>query len=137
MDIRKLKSQLIQHEGKRNKLYECSAGKMTIGIGHNIEDLGVSEAVINLMFEEDITGSIDDLAFIFDDFQSLPETVQHVLIDMRFQLGPGRFRGFKKMIAAAKDGDWPEMIRQMKDSAWYQQVPNRANNLIRMIEEVM
>ncbi|WP_246294212.1 hypothetical protein [Desulfobacter latus] len=35
-----------------------------------------------------------------------PEAVQLLLVDMRFNLGPGRFRQFKKMIAAVQDQDF-------------------------------
>lgn len=136
MNIVKLKKQMMYHEGKRNKLYKCSAGKLTIGIGHNIEDNGVSDAVIDLMFQEDIYDVLEDLTGMFSEFNELPENIQLVLADMRFQLGGPRFRGFRNMISAAKTRDWSAMVREMKDSVWYRQVPNRANNLIAMVEEV-
>ena len=57
-----------------------------------------------------------------------------VLMDMRFNLGYEGFRGFKKMIHAVHVDDPAEMIRQMKDSLWYHQLPGRAEDLIRMVE---
>ncbi len=139
MDLEKLKEQMTLHEGREKDLYQCSAGKWSIGIGHNLEDNGVSDAVIDLMFKEDIQESIVDLVETLfpGQFEQLPENVQHVLIDMRFQLGFNRFRKFKNMIAAVQIEDWQKMAREMKDSAWYGQVPTRADNLINMIVEVM
>lgn len=139
MDLDKLKEQMTVHEGRENDLYKCSAEKWSIGIGHNLEDNGVSDAVIDLMFKEDIQESIADLVetLFLGQFEKLPENVQHVLIDMRFQLGFNRFRKFKNMISAVQIEDWQKMTQEMKNSAWYRQVPNRANNLIKMIMEVV
>nr|WP_319491073.1 glycoside hydrolase family protein [uncultured Desulfobacter sp.] len=134
MEYAKLKSMLIEHEGIRLKPYRCTAGKLTIGVGHNLDDVGISKQEAMILLDNDIESVIDDLRSIFDIFDSLPSNVQLVLSDMRFQLGPKGFRGFRMMIKAVKAADWPEMIRQMKDSSWYVQTPNRANRLIRLVE---
>lgn len=34
---------LIRHEGLKLKPYQCTAGKLTIGVGRNIEDMGITE----------------------------------------------------------------------------------------------
>jgi len=100
----KLAEQLRKHEGLRLKPYHCPAGKLTIGIGRNLEDKGISEK----------------------------EAVQLVLVDMRFNLGPGRFRHFKKMIAAVNDQDFGRAAAEMKDSRWYTQVGQRARTLVKI-----
>lgn len=136
MNIDTLKKQLEAHEGKRLRLYKCTAGKQTIGIGHNIEDKGISPRVCDILFEEDIEEVLVDLKSIFPDFDTLPENIQLVLADMRFQLGGAGIRKFKKMIAAVLRGDWYEMIIQMKDSSWYNQTMHRADDLIQLIRKV-
>ena len=135
MNYTKLREVITDHEGLKFKPYKCTAGKLTIGIGHNLDDRGVSPAVVNLMYEEDVTEVVADLKIIFTDFDDLPDDIQIVLADMRFQLGANRFRKFKKMIAAVKQSNWPEMIIQMKDSDWYKQTTNRANDLISMVRK--
>lgn len=126
---------LLSHEGMRLKPYKCTAGKLTIGIGRNLDDRGITEVEAKFLLENDLAECEEDLKVIFlDQFYYLPEQTQMVLMDMRFQLGPGRFRKFKKMIQAVKQSDPQEMIKQMKDSRWYRQVPNRAEDLIRMIQ---
>ncbi len=137
MDHKKLKKMLIEHEGIKYAPYKCTAGKTTIGIGHNLDDKGVSKAVVNLMYEEDVEEVLLDLNAIFNDFYALPEQTQLVLADMRFQLGGGGFRSFKLMIRAVKNRDWPGMIVQMKNSTWYSQTPRRVNDLIGMIMELV
>ena len=62
---------------------------------------------------------IQDLKIIFQAFDLLPEAVQLVLVDMRFNLGPGRFRHFRKMIAAVEDQNFSRAAAEMKDSRWY------------------
>lgn len=127
---------LIEHEGIKYAPYKCTAGKTTIGIGHNLDDKGVSKAVVNMMYEEDVEEAIFDLLTLFDNFYELPENIQLVLADMRFQLGPGGFRSFERMIVSVKDRNWPEMIKQMQTSSWYKQTSNRATDLISMVLEV-
>ena len=134
MDFVAVRQMLIKDEGLRLKPYRCTAGKLTIGVGRNIEDKGISEKEAVFLLGNDISECVDDLNSLFNDFLQLPEDIQHVLINMRFQLGPKGFRGFRMMINAVKAADWPEMIRQMKDSSWYVQTPNRANRLISLVE---
>lgn len=135
MNIQQIRTQLINHEGLRLKPYRCSAGKLTIGIGRNIDDVGISEAEAMLMLGNDIDACVDDLRGMFQGFDLFPENIQHVLIDMRFQLGPKRLRRFRMMIRAVENQDWAAMIREMKDSTWYGQTRNRANYLIGMIND--
>ena len=136
MDHKKLKKMLIEHEGIKYAPYLCTSGKTTIGIGHNLDDKGVSKAVVNMMYDEDVAEVESDLKAIFDDFYTLPEQIQLVLADMRFQLGYKGFRSFKMMILAVKGRNWPAMFLQMKNSDWHRQTPKRANDLMKMVLEV-
>ncbi len=124
---------LIEHEGIKYAPYLCTAGKTTIGIGHNLDDKGISKAVVELLYNEDVAEVESDLKAIFDDFYTLPEQIQLVLADMRFQLGYKGFRSFKLMINTVKDRNWPGMFLQMKNSDWYHQTPKRANDLLNMV----
>lgn len=137
MEYNTIKEQLIKHEGLRLKPYKCTAGKLTIGVGRNIEDVGISEREAMILLANDVEVCVEDLRGMFDNFDVLHENIQYVLIDMRFQLGMKGFRGFKRMIRAVQHRDWPEMIEQMKESAWYGQTTSRADYLIRMVKDVL
>jgi lysozyme len=126
--------QLTTHEGLRLKPYRCPAGKLTIGIGRNLEDKGITEQEARMLLENDIQECLEDITPLFDDFDALPEPVRQVLVDMRFNLGPGGFRQFKKMIAAVNERNFTEAAAQMKDSRWYRQVGNRAETLTAMMK---
>jgi lysozyme len=52
---------------------------------------------------------------------------------MRFNLGPGRFRQFKKMIAAVNARNFTQATAQMNASRWYRQVGKRAETLTAMM----
>lgn len=137
MNTQKLKEQIIDHEGIRLKLYRCSAGKLTIGIGRNIEKKGINTDEAFHMLTNDIQECLVDIITIFSDFSEFPEKIQLVLMDMRFNLGASGFRGFRKMIAAAKSQDWEGMKREMIHSNWYGQVGRRSRNLVKMVDEVI
>ena len=53
MNYTKIKDQLIKHEGLRLKPYKCTAGKMTIGVGRNLDDVGISEQeALDMLFND-------------------------------------------------------------------------------------
>ena len=135
MNIKKIADQLILHEGMRLKPYHCPAGKLTIGIGRNLEDKGITEKEALMLLENDIQECLEDLKTIFNKFDMLPESAQSVLVDMRFNLGHEGFRKFKNMIKAGKQQNFHSAAREMKDSLWYQQVGKRAERLTKMMED--
>ena len=117
--------------GRRNryrlKPYKCSAGKLTIGYGHNLDDLGITEEIADFMLEFDIESAKNDLHKVFGPRVNMfSYNRQNALIDMMFNLGINRFKGFRKMIAAIKVDDWKEASRQALDSKWSKQVKSRA-----------
>ena len=131
----KLAEQLTKHEGLRLKPYHCPAGKLTIGIGRNLEDKGITEKEALMLLENDIQECIQDLKIVFQAFDLLPEPARRVLVDMRFNLGPNRFRHFKKMIQAVNEQNFTQAAAEMKDSRWYTQVGQRARTLVKMMTE--
>ncbi|MBC2704245.1 glycoside hydrolase family protein [Desulfobacula sp.] len=135
MNIKKITDQLIAHEGLKLKPYNCPAGKLTIGVGRNLEDKGITEKEAKMLLENDIQECIADLQTIFQAFDLLPEPAQMVLVDMRFNLGYQGFRKFKNMIKAVRDQDFHTAAREMKDSRWYHQVGRRAEHLIEMMQD--
>jgi len=87
MNMEAAKTLIIEHEAYRKYPYRCSAGKLTIGMGRNIEDRGISPNEALMLLENDIKECAEDLREIFPTFDELPEKRQHALIDMRFNLG--------------------------------------------------
>ena len=136
--IEKAEEQLKRHEGYRDKPYRCTAGKLTIGFGNNIEDGGISLDEAELMLKNDVITVLKDLETIFTQkgFKSFPFEVQQVLINMRYQLGAGGFRTFKNTIQLCKQRRWKDMAKNMRLSKWYDQTTNRAEELADIIEKI-
>lgn len=134
MNREALKAQLIQHEGLKTKVYKDSLGIETIGVGRNLRDKGLSLTTIHQMLDEDIDECVEDLSSSFDWFDDLDDVRQHVLIDMRFNLGPSRFRGFKNFLKAVKESRYYDASKAMLASKWAKQVKNRAKRLSLMME---
>ena len=125
---------LIRHEAVRLFPYTDSVGKITIGCGRNLTDVGISYAEAMLFLEHDIDAAITDLAAVFPGYLRLDAVRQRVVTDMRFNLGPSRFRGFRRMIAALATGDYVHAAQHMRASKWFQQVKSRGVRLARMME---
>lgn len=129
MNYDKLKELLERHEGYRKRPYQCSAGKITIGIGHNLDAHDLPKDIIQRFFYTDINESINTCTVLFKAWQWIPDMKQVVLANMAFQLGHNKLSGFIKLIAAVNAKDWQEASRQMLDSKWARQTPERANEL--------
>ncbi len=127
--------QLKQDEGLRLKPYKCTAGKLTIGYGRNIDDKGITKEEAEALLKNDIVECVKDLEEMFTQagFKTLPFNIQKVLINMRYQLGGTGLRAFKDTLRACRDRQWQAMARQMQASKWYQQTTNRAQRLINLV----
>jgi len=132
-----IKDLLIKHEDLKLKPYKDSKGILTIGVGRNLDDLGISEDEAMYLLENDIKRVKEELKEIFPNFDELPYNVQLVLIDMDFNLGKSRFLTFKKMIQAVREHNWAKMIEEMKNSRWCGQVKSRCEDDVRLVEEIL
>ena len=127
-----IEDQLILHEGMRLKPYRCTAGKLTIGVGRNLEDKGITYDEAMFLLRNDIAEVTAQLER-FDWFRALGPVRRKVLVDMAFNLGMAGLLGFQKMIAALARGDYKAAADEMVDSAWYHQVGTRARRLVEMM----
>lgn len=125
------------NEGLRLKPYRCSAGKLTIGYGRNLEDKGISKEEADAMLDSDMADCIFSLYDIFklDGYENLTSNRRMVLIDMMFNLGKTRFSKFKKMIQAIKNSDFDEAAKQLLDSRYAKQLPCRSERNAKFMKE--
>jgi lysozyme len=155
-----IEEQLILHEGLRLEVYKCPAGFWTIGVGRNLEgkpltkgeqeyilgcsglepeqviatlkERGISKDEALFLLANDIDDAVADLRS-FDWYEGLDPIRKKVVIDMRYNLGPTRFRQFKRMIAALSAGGYEVAATEMANSKWYRQVGTRARRLVEMM----
>ena len=124
-----LVDQLIRHEGLMLKPYRDSMGILTIGVGRNLDDVGITRDEAIMMLNHDIDTARADLARVFPWTQNLDPVRLDALTNMVFNLGIGRLRGFARMLLALQAGDWNEAAQQALDSKWAVQVGNRSHEL--------
>lgn len=124
---------LIGHEDERLKPYRDTVGKLTVGVGRNLDDVGITQEESRYLLANDIKRVKQELQKNFQWTNSLDEVRTAVLIDMCFNLGLARFKGFKKFLAAMAVGNWQTAAVEMKDSAWWNQVGTRAVRLRAMV----
>jgi lysozyme len=128
-----LRAQLIRHEGSRAKPYRDTVGTLTIGVGRNLEDVGLFPHEIETLLETDIARTIDGLMAALPWVADLDDVRQRVLVDMAFNLGVAGLLGFRRTLAAVQAGDYEAAARGMLASLWATQVKGRALTLARMM----
>lgn len=129
MNIDKLKAELEREEGRRHKPYRCTEGRLTVGIGRNLDDVGLSDREIEFLLENDIQRVCDDLNKHIPWWNDLDDTRQHVLIQMCFQLGVKGLLGFKTTLARIQAGNYDGAAESMTQSLWASQTPARAQRM--------
>ena len=140
---------LKRHEGLRTYPYNCSQGKLTIGIGRNLEDRGITDGELMHMNRdlEDVinNGLTDEDAYYLciNDIKNvekelvakkpivlqLNEARQMCLVDMGFNMGVPRLMKFVNMWKAIDNVDFQWASEEMLDSRWAKQVGRRATHL--------
>jgi len=126
---------LKKHEGLRLKPYRCTAGRLTIGYGRNIQDNGITEEEALFMLTADMLIAEQELCGIFGRYGSFSENRKAALINMIFNLGKTRFLLFRNMIKSINEGDWDLAAGEAMDSIWATQVGNRANEIAGMLKK--
>ncbi len=135
----KLQRLLVLHEGMILHRYKCPAGKVTIGVGHNLEarplDLPetITEQQALAILEDDIEDVRQELIHALPWVASMDEVRQAVLLDMGFNLGVPGLLKWKNTLAAVKTGNWVAASANMGLSKWYSQVGDRAKRLMQMM----
>lgn len=154
MDRDKIAEMITRYEEKRYAVYPDSLGILTVGIGCNLETstapmriaaLGVdyaklcsgkcelTEDHVMALFSDDLDDAVAAAQSMVPNFDEHPDDVQHVIIDMIFNMGETRFAKFKKLIAALKIKDYGATAAEMSNSKWAGQVGRRAQEDIALV----
>ena len=133
MNKTKLIEELKRDEGVELRPYKCSAGFLTLGVGRNIQERGITMDESDYLLANDIKICEEEASKVFKWFPSLTDDRQRAIINMVFNLGLTKLLHFKKFLAAMEAEDWEEAGKQMLDSKWARQVGNRSDRLEQMI----
>lgn len=139
-------------EGLKNKAYRDTVGKVTIGIGFNMDNPGARgiwnstgilesfddcykgiktlspDSITKLLYKcVDIAKS--DLKILFSEFDTFPENVQLALINLMFNMGRptlSKFFTFNKFI---KDKNYDRASDQLGTTGYSSQLPQRSKRV--------
>lgn len=118
--------QLKRHEGLKLKPYKCTADKLTIGIGRNLEDVGISEQEAEMLLLNDIERAGRLLKDKFPWTLELDEVRFAALINFTFNVGIGTVSKFVNAMALLKAGNYDMAADEFLQSRWASQVGHRA-----------
>ena len=136
MNIERLKELLKRHEGVKNKVYRCSAGKRTIGVGWNLDanplpsDIAsflhinsyITEEMIDRLLDISITTATDNCRDIYPAFDTFSENRRFALIDFVFNVGIGTALTFKNTNKAINEGRWGDAAHGLSHSQYWKQL---------------
>lgn len=115
------------NEGYKPRVYTCTAGVETIGIGFAIKDLYLSEDVCDIILAQILAERELQLKQKCDWYSTLPEDAKIVVLDLVYNLGISGFFKFKKTIALLEKHDFKGASEELLDSKYARvDVPNRA-----------
>lgn len=132
-DMTTMVAELSRDEGVRLKPYRDTVGKLTIGTGRNLDDVGISNDENNLMLSNDIGRTCAALDKSLPWWRNLDPVRQRVLVNMAFNMGIGTLLGFHNTLAAIQISDWQSAHAGMLGSHWAEQVGERAQRLANMM----
>lgn len=124
-----LQDDLIRDEGMKLKPYTDTVGKLTIGVGRNLTDNGVTPDEARAMLTLDISRHNADLTANIPWWLDMPEPARRGLSNICFNIGWPRLSGFHNMLAALKEGRWDDAGSEALASAWATQVGARAERI--------
>ena len=134
MNIDLLKLELTRDEGVRLRPYKDTVGKLTLGIGRNLDDVGISADEADFMLSNDLNERVlPGLRKSLPWYSTLNESRQRVLANMAFNLGIDGLLKFRNMLAACQAGDYNLAANEMLNSTWAKQVGDRAQRLADMM----
>ena len=129
-----LVAELSRDEGRERMPYVDTVGKITIGVGRNLTDRGLSDDEIDYLLQNDIDLVLDEMDSEFPWASRMTPARRRVLANMLFNLGLTKLRKFKNTLAAMERGDYRSAARGMRTSLGAKQVGARADRLARLME---
>lgn len=117
-------------------MYTCPAGKLTIGVGLNLEANPLCDHAISIQLDHDIAKATEGAKSILrEDWDKLNDVRQEVLTQMVFQMGVTGVKGFRNALRCIREGNFQQAGTHMLASKWARQTPVRAKRLIKAMRQ--
>jgi lysozyme len=126
MNLEAIRNRLVLEEGLKLTPYKCTANKLTIGVGRNIEDRGISNETAMQMLDEDIDIMVNELRQNLSWFDKQNDAIQGVLIDLCFNMGISRLLMFVQTLKLIEQGHYTMAADELLDSKYAAMLPARS-----------
>lgn len=133
---------LYDHEGVRRYPYDDStgkppsglSGKLTIGVGRNLTDVGLRPSEVTFLLDNDIREAEAQLDAMYPWWRKMDAVRQAALWDLMFNLGPTRLSKFTTTLPLLSQGQYRDAAHSLRRSLWYRQVGRRGVRITEMVE---
>lgn len=133
MSVSSLVEQLYRDEGCRLTPYRDSVGKLTIGVGRNLDDVGIRPDEAMILLQNDLQRAQADVLRELPWAYNLDLIRRAALTNMAFNMGIAGLLQFKHLLASMQAGKWEDAADAALNSKWAQQVGARASRLAEQI----
>ena len=135
IDLKRLQEQLVIDEGLVLKPYRCSSNKLTIGVGRNIEEIGITKDEAMMLLANDIARVCGECKREFPWFEDLTPLRKEAIINLVFNMGMATFKCFRKTIAFIEAKDYERAGIELLDSNYAKQVGERSKRVANMLAD--
>jgi lysozyme len=144
--IASLTDQLIRDEELRQKPYldccgkywrDCTCqtkGKLTIGVGRNLDDVGIGLSEAAVLLANDIKAATVALEANFPWTMDLDDVRKGALLNMTFNMGIHALSQFDTFLELMKAGDYKGAAADDLHTLWAKEVGPRAQRISMQIE---
>lgn len=129
----KTRNLIAKEEGFREKAYRDTKGFLTIGYGFNLDSIGIPPTIADQWLDFLLDKVRRECVANIKPFVGLNEARQAVLISMAYNMGISGLLKFRGMIKALESKDYVKAAKEMENSQWFKDVPNRAKELINIM----
>jgi lysozyme len=146
MKVEALIRELTRDEGLRLTPYRCTAGKLTIGVGRNLDDVGISHGEAEILLRNDIARTEAELDQHLPWWRQLDPVRKRAMLNWAFNIGVvannGKLLTFKNSLELIRTGRYLDAAQHMLASKWARDVgvgtpehPGRALRVVTMMRD--
>lgn len=146
-----LEEMIERHEGTRLFPYvDCcgkswrscvcvNKGKLTIGVGRNLDDVGISADEAQVLLGHDVARVQRELDEALPWWREQPQAVQDALTDLGFNLGvltphdKAKLLTFTFTLSLIRSGRYEDAAANLQKTPWFKQVGQRGPEIVGMI----
>jgi len=133
LDHQMLLDQLIRLEGLTLHPRRVRDGNLVIGVGRNLDRVGVTRGEAVMLLEGDVRRVTRELQDNLPLFQTLDVVRQRVLIHLAVSIGVLGVLALTRFVAAVESGAWDTAAEEMLVLHWSRQASHRAALLADMM----